>query len=224
MVGKQSYFSAQINIVMTREDGPQHRLEPIINAGTRATPTAISVPYLCNNPAGAFFQNMTNYLKGEQITNFQYAQSATTLYRMLCETKEEQKTVNSLNGINPVSLDDIDISAVLLNYEDASKLAAKSGATGDISNLFTSHMKWALKNNQFNFDKSCTNRINFQIPLPLFYSDELLHFGADGKCEIVFNVDSSNWFKNLIQIAGSNACGIPAGVNPLVVAVYSCSI
>ena len=67
-----------------------------------------------------------------------------------------------------------------------------------------------IKNNQLNFYKSCTNRINFQIPLPLFYSDELLHFGIDGKCEIVFNVDSSNWFKNVIQIAGINACGIRA--------------
>ena len=61
-------------------------------------------------------------------------------------------------------------------------------------------MQWALKNNQFNFDKSCTNRINFQIHLPLFYSVELLHFGADGKCEIVFNVDSSNWFKTLMHV------------------------
>ena len=70
-------------------------------------------------------------------------------------------------------------------YDGASKLATKIGATNDISDLFSSHMVWALKNNQFNFDKSCTNRINFQIPLPLFYSDELLHFGTDGKCEIV---------------------------------------
>ena len=130
---------------MTREDGSQHPLEPIINDGSRLVPTIISVPYLCNNPAGAFFQNTTNYIKGEQITNFQYAQSATTLYRMSYETKEEQKTVNSLNGINPASLDDIDISAKLKNYEDAGKLAAKIGATGDINVLFTSHMKWAIK-------------------------------------------------------------------------------
>ena len=75
---------------------------------------------------------------------------------------------------------------------------------------------WALKNNQFNFDKSCTNRINFQIPLPLFFSDELLHFGTDGKCEVVFNVDS-NWASSLIQIAGSNACTISeiTGTNPV---------
>ena len=40
----------------------------------------------------------------------------------------------------------------------------------------------------------------------------------------MFNVDASNWFKNLIQIAGSNACGILAinanpGGNPPVVGV-----
>ena len=55
IVVKQSYISAQLSIVMTREDGSQHPLEPIINDGTRVTPTIISVPYLCNNHAGAFF-------------------------------------------------------------------------------------------------------------------------------------------------------------------------
>ena len=70
-----------------------------------------------------------------------------------------------------------------------------------------------IKHNHFNFDKSCTNRINFQIPIPLFYSDELLHFGTDWKCEIVFNIDS-NWFSNSIQITGSNACGIPVNITP----------
>ena len=120
---------------MTREDGSQPSLEPIINDSPRATP---AVPYLCNNPAGALFQNMTCYVKGEQISNVQYAQPATTLYRMLYETKEEQKTVNSTNAINPVSLDDIDISAKLSNFDKAAKLASQIGATGDISDLFTS--------------------------------------------------------------------------------------
>ena len=52
-------------------------------------------------------------------------------------------------------------------------------------------MIWALKN-QYNFNKSKTNRINFQVPVPLFYAEELLHFGADGAYQIVFNVDP-NW-------------------------------
>ena len=78
----------------------------------------------------------------------------------------------------------------LVSYPDANKLATRIGAGAcTLNNLFTSRMVWALKNNQFNFDKSCINRINFQIPLPLFYYDELLHFGTDGKCKIVFNVD-----------------------------------
>ena len=56
---------------MTREDGSQHPLEPIINDNPRVSPAIISVPYLCNNLAGALFQNMTCYVKGEQIINFQ---------------------------------------------------------------------------------------------------------------------------------------------------------
>ena len=49
------------------------------------------------------------------------------------------KQKKNKHAINPVSLDDIYISAKLSNYEDASKLAAKIGATGDISDLYTSH-------------------------------------------------------------------------------------
>ena len=56
------------------------------NTNTRATAGAIAVPYLCNNPAGALFQNMTCYVKGEQISNFQYAQSTTTLIIYLHHT------------------------------------------------------------------------------------------------------------------------------------------
>ena len=134
VVGKQSYISAQLNIVLTREDGTQHPLEPIVNASTtplvpnintRATPGAISIPYLCNAPASALFQNMTCYVKWEQISNFQYAQSTTTLYRMLYETKEEQNTVYSTNAINPVSLDDTDINP-LVSYPDAKKISNKN--------------------------------------------------------------------------------------------------
>ena len=102
-----------------------------------------SIPHLCNAPDGALFQNMTCYAKGEQISNLQYAQSATTLYRTLYETKEEQNTVNSLISINPVSFDDIDISANLSNYDGAVKLAAKIGAKM-ILVVYLRHI-WALK-------------------------------------------------------------------------------
>ena len=65
IVGKQSYISVGLQIVMTREDNSEHPLEPIINAGTRAVPTAVSIPYICPNPAGALFQNVSCSIKGE---------------------------------------------------------------------------------------------------------------------------------------------------------------
>ena len=127
---------------------------------------------------------------------------------MLYESPQEQQTVNSTNAINPLSSDDV-LSNTGIIYNNVGNVAAKIGcAAANITGTFTNHMCWAMKN-QFNFDKSMTNRINLQIPCPLFYSDELLHFGSDGACQIVLNVDG-NWYKNLIQIAGSNACVMPA--------------
>ena len=90
IVPKMSYISAQIQVVQTREDGSAHCLEPIINAGTRAAPTAISVPYICPCPGSALFQNSMTNIKATTISNFMYAGSVNTLYRMLYETKAEQ--------------------------------------------------------------------------------------------------------------------------------------
>ena len=56
IVGKQSYFSVQLNIIMVREDNSQHPLEIIVNNGPRTAPIAISVQYLSNAPAGALFK------------------------------------------------------------------------------------------------------------------------------------------------------------------------
>ena len=211
IIGKQSYISIQLQIVQVREDGTTLTpLEPIINAGTgnlRATPTAISIPYLCQNPAGALFQNVACYLKGQQISNHQYAETTNTLYRMLYESKHEQDTVLSTNKITPPSINDMD-STLGVTYDGANILAAKVGANANSLNaLFSRHMLWAIKNGQYNFDKYTTNRINFQIPVSLFYADEMLHFGNDGTCQLVFNVNP-NWATQLIQIAGSNACSI----------------
>ena len=83
---------------MTREDGTTHTtLEPIINAGTRAIPTAISVPYICPNPAAAFFQIVSCFMKGQQISNTQYAQAVNILYIMIYESKSDQNKTYSLN-------------------------------------------------------------------------------------------------------------------------------
>ena len=65
--GKQSYGSLQGQIIMTREDGSYHPLEPIINTGTRLKPTVISVPHLCPNPSAAIFDNIKCNLKGTDL-------------------------------------------------------------------------------------------------------------------------------------------------------------
>ena len=96
----------QLQITMTRDENVAGLLMPIVNTGTRVVPTAISVPYICPNPAGALFQNISCYVKGTQISNFQYAQPTNTLYRMLYESAEEQETTNATNPIIPMSISD----------------------------------------------------------------------------------------------------------------------
>ena len=59
----------------------------------------------------------------------------------------------------------------------------------------------------YNFDRQNINRLNLQIPVPLFFADEPLHFGASEKCELVFSI-SPNWYSNLIQICGSSATSV----------------
>ena len=130
-----------------------------------------------------------------------------TLYRMLYEIKQEQATVLSTNSINPPAMEDMCVI-----YTDAQLLAnaLSSTAPPNKSALFSKHMIWALKYGQYNFNKYNKNGINFQIPVSLFYSDEMLHFGSDGACQIVMNVNP-NWAQNLIQITGSSSCTIANG-------------
>jgi len=162
-----------------------YTLEPIVNLGSRLVPTAVSVPYLTQAPGLALFQNVTCNIKGQTITNFQNAQSVNALYKMLYESQLEQKTVNSTNAINPLDTKDVDTTLGTF-YESASALSNKLGTApytstdaeafvaaspnffnaAYINNLLTPHMLWALKNQQYNFNRSNTNRINFQIPCP----------------------------------------------------------
>jgi len=107
IVPKMSYISVQIQIIQTREGygstvanlnpivAGTNTLEPIINLGTRLAPTAISVPYITQAPGLALFQNVTCNIKGQTISNFQYAQSVNTLYKMLYESQLDQKTVSN---------------------------------------------------------------------------------------------------------------------------------
>ena len=84
----------------------------------------------------------------------------------------------SVNSIHPLSSDDVGTDAGYVP-ENLIPLAHTLGVTADdlapatfntthFGRLFTKHMLWALKNNQFNFNKCNTNRINFQVPVALF--------------------------------------------------------
>ena len=50
IVGKNSYIAIRLNVTQTDEVGNQGNLRPIINAGTRAAPTNVSIPYISTNP------------------------------------------------------------------------------------------------------------------------------------------------------------------------------
>ena len=56
--GKNCYLTVQLQIVQVREDLNMTPLEPIINTGTRAHPSAISIPHLTQNPLGAILDTM----------------------------------------------------------------------------------------------------------------------------------------------------------------------
>ena len=122
------------------------------------------------------------------------------MHRMLYESKLEQDTTSSLSAIKPMSQSDEGTSAGVL-YEDYIKLAQDVGVNADnhlaiprtkdttnFGTLFSKRMIWALKNQMFNFDRQMVNRLNLQIPLPIFFCDELLHIGAGEKLDIIFLV------------------------------------
>jgi len=140
---------------------------------------------------------------------------------MLYESEEEQATTNSTNPIIPMTLTDRGVTAGILypNYVNLANFVSSpnTATVANYANQFSNHMIWALKN-QMNFNNCATNRINFQLPCPLFFSDELLHFG-DSYAKIVLNVDPA-WATNLICIAGSpnvNTTAIAGAVGPPVV-------
>ena len=204
IIGKNSYISIRLNITQTNEAGVQGPLRPIINTGTRAVPTAISVPYMSVNPGICFFNNASCYADSTQISQISELQQCITLYRALFESKSEQNFVNSQNSIVPPNIEDIGTATGAI-YDNASALASliNPGAPPNISAYLTKHMIWALKNQQFNFDKYMENEIEMQVPLPIFYADEPIFVGAGKKLSIRLTVDPL-YAQNLISIAGSS--------------------
>ena len=206
--GKNSYLTVQLQIVQVREDGTTTKpLEPIINSGTRIKPTGISIPHLTQNPLGSIFDTIKLVISATDVNNYQYAGTTNTLYRMLFESKLEQETVNSTSKIVPMSQEDQDDTLGVM-YDNYKKMGTALGVADanntitDFGSLFSKRMLWALKHHMYNFDKQNINRLNIQIPIPLFYCDELLHFGVGKKVDLVFSV-AQNWYQNLIQVAGS---------------------
>jgi hypothetical protein len=196
IVGKNSYIAIRLNITQTDEAGVQGPLRPIINAGTRAAPTTISIPYLSVNPAICFFNNASCYVDSNQISQISELQQTNTLYRLLFESKSDQNYVNSQNGINLPNIDDIGTTTGAI-FDNVVGLTPST-----VSGLLTKHMIWALKNQMYGFDKYMENEIIMQVPVPMFYADEPFFVGSGKKIVIRLSRDSL-YAQNLIYIAGS---------------------
>ena len=115
----------------------------------------------------------------------------------------EQKSVLSTNPINVPNSDGFGASKKV-RHDNALALAAKIGATTPtvFEDLFSKHMIYALKN-QCGFDKANINRLNFQVTIPLFYQDQLIYVGSNGKIILSFNIEP-NFHFNIIQNTGSS--------------------
>ena len=79
-------------------------------------------------------------------------------------------------------------------YNDYVKIAKDLGVTAggnadDFGNQLSKHMSYAL-NNQNNYNVCTTNRINFQVPVPLFMCEELIYVPNGDKLEICLQLSN----------------------------------
>ena len=127
--GKNCYLTAQLQIVQGREDGvTMTPLEPMINTGTPAHTSAISIPHLTQNPLGAILDTMKLGIDTNDVNNYQYAGSASTLFITLFESNLEQETVNFTSTIKFMNQDDQD-TTINVPYDNYAKLAQSLGVT-----------------------------------------------------------------------------------------------
>ena len=145
IVPKNSYMAVKLPITQVDQAGNVTCLQPIINTGTLAAPTAISVPYIASNPIMNLFQNVKVYFDQQEITNYQNASTLNSLFRILYESKSEQSTTLSTNSINLMSQDDADTTAGVIN--NASLQIARKISPGNttLGNLLTNRHLFALK-------------------------------------------------------------------------------
>ena len=193
-----------LKIVMNNELNQPTPLRPIVNSGTRDAPTAISVPYLAPNPVSTLFKRAQCMCNGTSIGYFDDIAQTNTLYRYIVESKSEDDVSNSTNCIKPMNSDDIDVKgySTLNNWKSLADDVGVVGAgpLAAFKDLFTNRMIWALKNHQYNFNKSQENILTMQVPLPLFLQKNPIYIGSPMVLNFVINAD---WLTDLIQIAGS---------------------
>ena len=129
-VGKKSCMSVQLRIIQTRDDGlTSFNLEPIINTGTRLLPTAISIPFINNNPVVSLFDSLTTSMNDVYISDNQFLQPSNALYRIMNETKEEQ----IIDSTNPITLMNSYVvgTATSPYAPETAKILTKIGATNN---------------------------------------------------------------------------------------------
>ena len=199
---KNSFMTVKLRIVQTDEGGNSGLLQPIINTGTRAAPTAVSIPFLNANPVANLFTAVSCDVKGNNVSLNQNIAPVNTLYRTLYESKSEQDTINSTNAVKPMKLLDSDTTrnkgTVLTDYF--------VGYPNNLANM-TNRQLYALQN-MYMFNKFNEVELNSQLMTPLFYSEELI------PPKVPINLRFScnpYYYLDLVNIAGSNVCSLPAG-------------
>jgi hypothetical protein len=204
IVPKSSYMAVKLNIFQTDEYGANIRNfgDPIINTGTRMVPTAISIPYIVNDPVVSMFDALNVNLCGIENNNT-FLQGSNTLYRILNESKAEQ-VINSTNAIKLMNVNDTKTTLGLYQPQQNQVLVRMQhealALPAQANGLLSPHMLYAL-NNQYNFDNVQNGYLISQIPNPVFYSEDLIHLGLD-KMILDFQV-STSWWQNIIGVAGS---------------------
>ena len=164
---KNTSLTVQLRICMTDETAGAGvhpgTLKPIINAGSRAGPTQVSIPYINNNPVPCLFSSLACEIGNQTISMNQNVPSINTMYKTLYESQNEQNTVNSLCPINVMNVTDIDITGNKpitklydvygINYANNALTTLTSWlAAGANAPLLSNHQIYAL-NNQRGFNR-----------------------------------------------------------------------
>ena len=108
---KNCYNSIRLRVNQTDAAGTIGRLSPIVNTGvSKAAATYVSIPYINPNPGACLFSPVSCGIGGQRFSLNQNIAYVNTIYRELYESENEQRSVNSTNPINVMSLQDTDIN------------------------------------------------------------------------------------------------------------------